>query len=195
MNQKIKSLCVYCGSSGNVDQDFRDAAKDMGVAMAKAGIQLVYGGGHVGLMGIIADGVMNAGGEGIGIIPEHISIKEVQHKGLTELHVVDTMHTRKQMMVDKSDAFLILPGGIGTLDELCEIMTWRQLGIHDKPIIIANIKGYWTPFLNMVDHIIEQGFMRAGDNKLVHVVTSLNDVIPALESAPDERFDPSSKWI
>jgi len=195
MNQKIKSLCVYCGSSGNVDQDFRDAAKDMGVAMAKAGIQLVYGGGHVGLMGIIADGVMNAGGEGIGIIPEHISSKEVQHKGLTELHVVDTMHTRKQMMVDKSDAFLILPGGIGTLDELCEIMTWRQLGIHDKPIIIANIKGYWTPFLNMVDHIIEQGFMRAGDNKLVHVVTSLNDVIPALESAPDERFDPSSKWI
>lgn len=195
MNQNIKSLCVYCGSSGNVDQDFRDAAKDMGEAMAKAGIRLVYGGGHVGLMGIIADGVMNAGGEGIGIIPEHISSKEVQHKGLTELHVVDTMHTRKQMMVDKSDAFLVLPGGIGTLDELCEIMTWRQLGIHDKPIIIANIKDYWTPFLNMVDHIIEQGFMREGDNKLVHVVTSLDDVIPALENAPDERFDPSSKWI
>lgn len=195
MSDKIKSLCVYCGSSGNVDQDFRDAAKDMGEAMAKADIQLVYGGGHVGLMGIIADGVMNAGGQAIGIIPEHISSKEVQHKGLTELHVVDTMHTRKQMMVDKSDAFLVLPGGIGTLDELCEIMTWRQLGIHDMPIIIANIKDYWTPFLGMIDHIIEQGFMREGDNKLVHVVTSLDDVIPALEMAPDERFDPSSKWI
>lgn len=195
MNKEIKSLCVYCGSSGNVDQTFRDAAKDMGVAMANAGIRLVYGGGHVGLMGIIADAVMDAGGEAIGIIPEHISSREVQHKGLTELHVVDTMHTRKQMMVDKSDAFLVLPGGIGTLDELCEIMTWRQLGIHDKPIIIANIKDYWTPFLTMIDHIITQGFMRTGDGNLVTVVKDLNDVLPALENAPAESFDPSSKWI
>lgn len=194
-NKKIKSLCVYCGSSGNVDPDFREAAKTMGEAMASQGIQLVYGGGHVGLMGIIADAVMNSGGKAVGIIPEHISSREVQHKGLTELHVVDTMHVRKQMMVDRADAFLILPGGIGTLDELCEIMTWRQLGIHDKPIIIANIKNYWTPFLNMVDHIIEQGFMRGGDSRLVTVVEDLSDVLPALEQAPEEQFDPSSKWI
>lgn len=191
----IKSLCVYCGSSGNVDEDFKAAAKIMGEAMATAGIRLVYGGGHVGLMGIVADAVMNAGGEAIGIIPEHISKREVQHKGLTELHVVDSMHTRKQMMVDKSDAFLILPGGIGTLDEMCEIMTWRQLGIHDKPIVIANIKGYWTPFLTMIDHIITQGFMRSGDSRLMTVVDSLDKVIPALYAAPQESFDPSSKWI
>ncbi|PCH99308.1 MAG: TIGR00730 family Rossman fold protein [Alphaproteobacteria bacterium] len=191
----IKSLCVYCGSSGNVDDSFRNAASTMGKTMADAGVQLVYGGGHVGLMGLIADAVMDNGGEAIGIIPEHISSKEVQHKGLTELHVVDTMHTRKQMMVDKSDAFLILPGGIGTLDELCEIMTWRQLGIHDKPIIIANINGYWTPFLDMINHIIKAGFMRDGDEKLMIVVESLDEVMPALKEAPDQKFDPSSKWI
>lgn len=191
----IKSLCVYCGSSGNVDERFKQAARDMGKAMAENGIRLVYGGGHVGLMGIIADAVMGNGGEAIGIIPEHISAREVQHKGLTELHVVDSMHTRKQMMVDHSDAFLILPGGIGTLDETCEIMTWRQLGIHDKPIVIANINDYWTPFLKMIDHIVDQGFMRATDKRLVHEVTSLEDVLPTLKNVPAETFDPSSKWI
>lgn len=192
---EIKSLCVYCGSSGNVDEDYKTAARDMGQTMAEKGIRLVYGGGHVGLMGIIADAVMDAGGEAVGIIPEHISSREVQHKGLTELHVVDSMHIRKQMMVDHSDAFLILPGGIGTLDETCEIMTWRQLGIHDKPIVLANIKGYWTPFLAMIDHIIGAGFMRAGDARLLTVVDDLAAVFPALESAPCEKFDPSSKWI
>lgn len=191
----IKSLCVYCGSSGNVDEEFKQAAKIMGETMAREGIRLIYGGGHVGLMGIIADAVMNAGGEAIGIIPEHISSREVQHKGLTELHVVDSMHIRKQMMVDRADAFLVLPGGIGTLDETCEIMTWRQLGIHDKPIIIANLKGYWSPFLAMIDHIIDQGFMRGNDSHLVKVVTQLDDVLPTLRSAPQESFDPSSKWI
>ena len=133
---KIKSLCVYCGSSGNVDDKFRAAASQMGKPMAENGIRLVYGGGKAGLMGLIADAVMTHGGEAIGIIPEHISSREIQHKGLTELHVVDTMHVRKQMMVDHADAFLILPGGVGTLDELCEIMTWRQLGIHDMPIVL-----------------------------------------------------------
>jgi hypothetical protein len=192
---EIKSLCVYCGSSGNVDETFKKAAHDMGARMAAEGIRLVYGGGHVGLMGIIADAVMDNGGEAIGIIPEHISSREVQHRGLTELHVVDSMHVRKQMMVDHSDAFLVLPGGIGTLDETCEIMTWRQLGIHDKPIIIANIKDYWTPFLSMIDHVIEQGFMRAGDARILTIVDNLDAVIPALKNAPQETFDPSSKWI
>lgn len=195
MTNKIKSLCVYCGSSGNVDQAFRDAAKLMGQAMAEAGIRLVYGGGHVGLMGIIADAVIDAGGEAIGIIPEHISDREVQHKGLTELHVVDTMHTRKQMMVDYADAFLVLPGGIGTLDELCEVMTWRQLGIHDKPIVIANINDYWTPFISMIENIIANGFMRIGDINLIKIVEQLSDVLPAFENMPAESFDPSSKWI
>lgn len=163
--------------------------------MAENGIRLVYGGGKAGLMGLIADAVMSNGGEAIGIIPEHISSREIQHKSLTELHVVDTMHVRKQMMVDYADAFLILPGGIGTLDELCEIMTWRQLGIHDMPIVVANINDYWTPFLTMIDHIITQGFMRDGDRGILTVVEDLKDVLPALDNAPTEKFDPSSKWI
>ncbi len=192
---KIKSLCVYCGSSINVDDDFKDAAKQMGQILAENKIRLVYGGGKAGLMGIIADSVMKNGGEVIGIIPSHISDREIQHMGLTELHVVDTMHVRKQMMVDYSDAFLVLPGGIGTLDETCEIMTWRQLGIHDKPIIIANLKDYWTPFLTMIDNIVDNGFMRADDKRLTIIVDKISDIMDALHRAPEETFDPSSKWI
>ena len=193
--KRIQSLCVYCGSSINVDDDFKEAAKRMGKTLADNNIRLVYGGGKAGLMGIIADSVMENGGEVTGIIPTHISDREIQHKALTELHIVDSMHTRKQMMVDNSDAFLVLPGGIGTLDETCEIMTWRQLGIHDKPIIIANLKNYWTPFLSMIDNIIDQGFMRPDDKKVMSVVDTLDEVLPALEKAPQETFDPSSKWI
>ena len=191
----IKSLCVYCGSSMNVDEDFKQAAKKMGEILAQNNIRLVYGGGKAGLMGIIADAVMQNGGEAIGIIPSHISDREIQHKGLTELHVVDTMHVRKQMMVDNSDAFLIMPGGIGTLDETCEIMTWRQLGIHDKPIVVADLKGYWKPFVNMIDNIISEGFMREDDKKIITIVDTIDDVMDALERAPRESFDPSSKWI
>ena len=192
---KIKSLCVYCGSSINVDEMFKDAAEKTGKILADNNIRLVYGGGKAGLMGIIADSVMTNGGEVTGIIPSHIADREIQHKGLTELHVVDTMHTRKQMMVDHSDAFLVLPGGIGTLDETCEIMTWRQLGIHDKPIVIANIKDYWTPFLQMIDMIVNEGFMREDDKRIATIVKDVNDILPAFENAPDEQFDPSSKWI
>ncbi len=192
---KIKSLCVYCGSSINVDEDFKTLAHDMGKILAENNIRLVYGGGKAGLMGIIADSVMTHGGEVTGIIPSHISDREIQHKGLTELHIVDSMHVRKQMMVDHSDAFLVLPGGVGTLDETCEIMTWRQLGIHDKPIVVADIKNYWTPFLTMIDHIIEKGFMRPDDKNVISVVKTLEEILPAIENAPNETFDPSSKWI
>lgn len=191
----IKSLCVYCGSSINVDEDFKTAAKEMGRILAENKIRLVYGGGKAGLMGIIADSVMDNGGEVTGIIPSHIADREIQHKSLTELHVVESMHVRKQMMVDHSDAFLVLPGGIGTLDETCEIMTWRQLGIHDKPIIIGNIKGYWTPFMKAIDNIVAEGFMREGDKKITIIVDDVKDVLPALQNAPEESFDPSSKWI
>ncbi len=191
----IKSLCVYCGSSINVDEDFKDAAKAMGKILADNNIRLIYGGGKAGLMGIIADSVMDNGGEVIGIIPSHISDREIQHKGLTELIIVESMHVRKQMMVDYSDAFLVLPGGIGTLDETCEIMTWRQLGIHDMPIIIANLKNYWTPFLNTIDNIIEGGFMRPDDKKVIQIVDTIDQVMDAIKNAPKETFDPSSKWI
>jgi uncharacterized protein (TIGR00730 family) len=178
-----------------VDDDFKDAARTMGKILADNQIRLVYGGGKAGLMGIIADSVMQNGGEAIGIIPSHIKEREIQHTGLTELHVVESMHVRKQMMVDYSDAFVVLPGGVGTLDETCEIITWRQLGIHDMPIVIVNYKEYWTPFLTMIDHIIDQGFMREDDRKTFIKVDSIHEVMQALQNAPHESFDPSSKWI
>jgi len=191
----IKSVCVYCGSSSNVDDVFKNAAKELGKILAENKIRLVYGGGHVGTMGIIADSVLEHGGEVIGIIPSHLHEREVQHQGLTELHVVDTMHVRKQMMVDYSDAFVVLPGGIGTLDETCEIMTWRQLAIHDKPIVIANLKNYWTGFLDLLDNIIAEGYMRAEDKQIATIVNSIDEILPNLQAAPQESFDPSSKWI
>lgn len=191
----IKSVCVYCGSSGRVDETHKNAAREMGRILADNNIRLVYGGGRAGLMGIIADTVMDNGGEVTGIIPSHIADREIQHTGLTELQVVDTMHVRKQMMVDRSDAFVVLPGGIGTLDETCEIMTWRQLGIHDKPIVIANINDYWTPFLQTLDSIIDAGFMREDDKNIAIVVKTIDNVLQALMDAPEEAFDPSSKWI
>lgn len=191
----IRSICVYCGSSNRVDDAYKKSAEEFGIVLAKNGIKLVYGGGKVGLMGLIADTVLAHGGEAIGIIPEHISRREVQHKGLTELHVVDSMHTRKQMMVDVSDAFVVLPGGVGTLDETCEIITWRQLGIHDKPICIANIKGYWTPFLETLAHIRNSGFMRPEDESLYTVVNTVEEILPSVKQSPREKFDPSSKWI
>lgn len=193
--KEIKSVCVYCGSSARVDEAYKDAAKQMGRLLAENNIRLVYGGGKAGLMGIVADSVLENGGFVTGIIPSHIADREIQHKGLTELHVVDTMHTRKKMMVDLSDAFVVLPGGIGTLDETCEIMTWRQLGIHDKPVVIANIKEYWTPFLALIDNIVDGGFMREDDKRIAITVQTIDDVLPALKKAPEESFDPSSKWI
>lgn len=191
----IQSICVYCGSSSRVDQKYKDAAVQYGTILGKEGKQLVYGGGRVGLMGLTADAVLDNGGKVVGIIPEHIQSREIEHTDLTELHIVDSMHERKQMMVDRSDAFVVLAGGIGTLDETCEIITWRQLGIHDKPIVIVNIDGYWTPFLKMVEHIIGAGFMRKEDGDTFIVVDRVEDIQAALEKAPQQSFDPSSKWI
>lgn len=191
----VSTVCVYLGSSGRCNDAHKKTAYDFGQLMAKAGMSLVYGGGRVGLMGILADSVLEAGGKAIGIIPAHISSREVGHTGLTELHVVDSMHTRKQMMVSRSDAFVVLPGGIGTLDELCEVMTWKQLGIHDKPIVIANVDGYWTPFLDMVDNVIAEKFMREEDRRLITAVDNIQAAIKTLTEAPSETFDPTSKWI
>jgi uncharacterized protein (TIGR00730 family) len=192
---KISTVCVYLGSSGRCADAHKKTARDFGQLLAKAGMTLVYGGGRVGLMGILADSVLESGGKVIGIIPEHISKREISHVDLTELHVVDSMHTRKQMMVSRSDAFVVLPGGIGTLDELCEVMTWKQLGIHDKPIVIANVNDYWTPFLQMIDNVIVEKFMREEDRRLITPVSNIEDVISTLTQAPAETFDPSSKWI
>lgn len=194
MNE-IKNVCVYCGSSGNVDERFKVAATKIGNLIADQGWGVVYGGGRVGLMGLVADGALEKGGNVIGIIPEHIQAREVQHTDLTELHVVDTMHVRKQMMVDKSQAFVILAGGLGTLDELFELLTWKQLGLHDKPIVIVNLNGYWTELIEAIQHIAAEGFMRETDLELFNVVETVEEVPELLKNAPREKFDPTTKWI
>ena len=192
---EIQNVCVYCGSSSNVDDAYKEAATQLGALIAKENWGVVYGGGRVGLMGLVADSALGAGGDVVGIIPEHIEEREVQHEELTELHVVDTMHVRKQMMVDRSQAFVILPGGLGTLDELFELMTWKQLGLHDKPIIIVNMNGYWKDMLSAVKNIANQGFMRDDDLNLFVEVQDVKDVVEAIKNAPNEKFDPTTKWI
>ncbi len=192
---KIKSVCVYCGSSARVDQAYKDAAVELGKALAANKWDLVYGGGRVGLMGLVADSALAAGSRVVGIIPQHIQAREIEHTDLTELHIVDSMHIRKQMMVDRGDAFVILAGGLGTLDEFFEILTWKQLGLHDKPVVMVNINGYWTKMIEAIKYIADQKFMREEDLKMFQVVDTVAEVPDALNRAPHERFDPSTKWI
>lgn len=194
MNE-IQNVCVYCGSSSNVDDVYKEAATKLGRLIAEEGWGVVYGGGRVGLMGIVADSALENGADVIGIIPEHIQAREIEHTDLTELHVVDTMHVRKQMMVDRSQAFVILAGGLGTLDELFELLTWKQLGLHDKPIVIVNIDGYWTKLLEAMDNIADKGFMRDTDMDLFECVDTVDEVPKVLREAPKEKFDPATKWI
>ncbi|NCO03796.1 MAG: TIGR00730 family Rossman fold protein [Alphaproteobacteria bacterium] len=191
----IKRVCVYCGSSSRVNQAFKDGATYIGKEIAANGWGVVYGGGRVGLMGLVADAVLESNGEVIGIIPEHIQAREVEHNELTELHVVHDMHTRKQMMVDRSDAFVILSGGLGTLDEFFELLTWKQLGLHDKPIIVVNMNDYWTKLIESIHNIANEGFMRQEDIGLFVVVDDVTKVVDALKNAPNQKFDPSTKWI
>ena len=193
--QEIKSVCVYCGSSTRAELVFQKAAFELGTALAAADIQLVYGGGQLGLMGLVADGVMNHGGRAIGFITKDLEHIEGGHNHLSELHVVDTMHTRKLKMSQNADAFVILPGGFGTLDELFEILTWRQLEMHDKPLIIANIKGYWDPLKALVHHVVEHKFARALDEKLLLFVPTVEEIIPLLQKLPLPQVDVTSQYI
>lgn len=181
----IKSVCVYCGSSDFVADSYKDAARRTGEALAANGYDIVYGGGRVGLMGIVADAGLKGGAKVVGIIPDHIKRYEVDHTGLTELIVVESMHIRKQMMVERSDAFLILPGGIGTLDEMFEIITWRQLRLHGKPVVIINTDGFWNPLVALMEHMTETGFMRkpnlpGAEDRLYHVVDSVEEAVDLL---------------
>ncbi len=191
----LTSVCVYCGSSSRVSDRYKEAARALGRELASKGVALVYGGGQVGLMGIAADAALEGGGEVIGIIPSHIRDMEVDHTGLTELHVVDSMHTRKMMMFDRADAFVVLPGGLGTLDEMFEIITWRQLAIHDKPVVLVNIDGYWDPMISMIDGMIEAGFVRPEHKNLFSVVDTVEAIIPALDQEPAPMIEPQTKWL
>ncbi len=185
---KIDSLCVYCGSSNRAPAAHLEAARRLGRLLAEAGVELVFGGGHVGLMGVIADAALAAGGRVTGIIPDHLVKAEVGHAKVSELVVVDSMHARKEMMFRRADAFAVLPGGFGTLDELFEILTWRQLRLHDKPIVLVNLDGYWDPLLALIDRLVEAHYSAPEFARFVAVVPRVEDVLPALRAMRPPRL-------
>lgn len=178
--RQIRRLCVYCGSSGAVDERFRAAATDLGESLAAAGIELVYGGGRIGLMGLLADAVLAGGGRVVGIIPAALRDAELAHPGATELVIVGGMHERKRLMAERADAFAVLPGGTGTLDETFEIVTWRQLGLHDKPIFLVDIADYWRPLIELFEHIATHRFARPLVPRIVRIVPSVARLMVAL---------------
>lgn len=156
----VKRICVFCGSSAGARPSYGEAARALGEALARRGMGLVYGGGHVGLMGIVADAAMAAGAEVLGVIPQTLLERELGHREVTQLHVVGSMHERKALMADLSDAFVALPGGIGTLEELAEVFTWTQLGLQEKPVGLLDVEGYYDHFAAFLDHATGEGFMR-----------------------------------
>ncbi len=175
---QIKSVCVYCGSRSGAIDSYGAAADDTGVMIARNGWRLVYGAGDVGLMGRVARAAQDAGADTFGVIPAHLVAWEVGKTDLTRYVVTETMHERKKVMFMNADAIMVLPGGAGSLDELFEALTWRQLGLHEKPVIVLNTDGYWQPFLSLVDHVIDQGF---ADASLREFITVANTVAEAEE--------------
>jgi hypothetical protein len=176
----IESICVYCGSSLGHDTRYRENVATLGRLIAESGIQLVYGGGNIGLMGVIADAVLKAGGRATGIIPDDFKRTGLAHPDLHELLIVNSMHERKQAMFERADAFVALPGGPGTLDETIEMITWRQLGLHGKPLVIFDDGNYWQPLITLFEHSISHGFARDSFRDLFIVVKEVEDVLPAL---------------
>ena len=188
----LSRICVYCGSSAGTGPDFADAARSLGELLARSGITLVYGGAAVGLMGAVADAALATGGRVVGVIPRHLFSREVAHPGLAELVEVGSMHERKQAMFELADAFVALPGGLGTLEELTEIATWAQLGLHGKPIATVDIGGYWQSFHTFLREAAAAGFMKPENLKLIANVGSVSEVLPALRSYSAPHAE---KWI
>jgi len=178
----MRRLAVYCGSSMGTDPAFADTARVLGRAMAARGIGLVYGGGRLGLMGVVADAVLEAGGEAYGVIPQALVDLEVAHTGLTELHLVANMHERKALMTDLTDAFVAIPGGIGTLDELFEAWSWNALGYHAKPFALLNVHGFWDRMIEFLDHAAQSGFMSPARRAQLLVAEDIDSVIEMLDS-------------
>ena len=182
---KIASLCVFCGSKTGDDPAFEAAARRLGELMVERGVRLVFGGGRIGLMGVVADAVLGGGGEAVGVIPEFLKDLEVGNDDVTEQIVTASMHERKNRMFELSDGFVVLPGGLGTLDEALEIVTWKQLRLHSKPVVVVNTLGYWTALGDLVQRIIDGGFAHPAVAELFTVVDTPDDVFAALEAAPE----------
>lgn len=179
---RLSSVCLFCGSSDGTNPRHRRDAARFGSQLAEAGLRLVYGGGGIGLMGVAARAAMDAGGEVVGVLPEGLERLEVGMHDITELIIVDSMHARKKKMFDLSDAFVVLPGGVGTLDETIEMITWAQLQIHHKPIVIVDADGYWKKFIDLLVHVIEQGFASERTADMYTVVDNINDTLPRIRS-------------
>lgn len=180
---KVSNVCVYCGSSIGNEPAFEEAADRFGQILARSGVGLVYGGGGIGLMGVIARAVLREGGHVTGIIPAFLQKREIRFDDVSELIVTETMHERKQRMFEMSDAFVALPGGIGTLEETVEMMTWAQLERHSHPIVLANLQGFWDPLVELFDHFIERKFTHGHLRSLYSVVDKVDDVLPRIEAA------------
>ena len=190
--RRVGRLCIFSGSSPGAHPDYARAARDMGRTLAEHGIELVYGGASVGLMGIVADAVLDAGGEAVGVIPQALVEREIAHPGLSDLRVVGSMHERKALMAELADAFVALPGGIGTFEELFEVFTWAQLGLHRKPLGLLDVAGYYAPLEAMLDHAVEQRFLRPQTRAMLVRDDSLDGLLERFAgwSAPDVP-----KWI
>ncbi|MFN8986514.1 MAG: TIGR00730 family Rossman fold protein [Burkholderiales bacterium] len=188
----LNSLCLFCGASPGADPAYRDAAASFGTTLAHRNIRLIYGGGSVGLMGVAADACLAAGGEVVGVIPRMLMEKEVGHAGVTQMHVVETMHDRKALMTELSDGFIALPGGFGTLDELFESLTWQQLAYHTKPIGLLNVNGFFDALIAFLDHARDERFLRDLHRESLQVDTDLSVLIEKLRraEAPD-----TGKWL
>ena len=188
----FKRLCVFCGSSHGANSVYADTAKNLGSELARRGIELVYGGGNVGLMGVIADATLAAGGKVIGVIPEALMAKELGHKSIQDLRVVKTMHERKALMAELSDGFIAMPGGIGTFEEFFEIVTWAQLGFHSKPCALLNVNGFYDPLLQLVDHAIAEQFVKPKQRELVVVESDFSTLLDRM-ARHHVPYEP--KWI
>ena len=189
----MRRVCVFCGASSGRLPDYGDAARAFGAAAAARGLGIVYGGGRVGLMGAVADAALAGGGEVIGVIPQDLVDRELAHRGLTELHVVGSLHERKALMAELSEAFVALPGGFGTLDELLEQLTWSQLGLHEKPIGLYDVEEYWRPLIALARHATEEGFVRESDLGAIAVGTDAVGLLDRLERMTREAR-PRPKW-
>lgn len=192
MPGSLRSLCVFCGSSSGDRPVFAGTARALGTTLARRGIRLVYGGGNVGLMGVVADASLAAGGEAVGVIPEALFAKEVAHGGLTQLHRVHSMHERKTLMYDLSDGFIALPGGLGTLEEIFEVLTWGQLGLHQKPCGFLNVEGYFDPLLAFLDDAVRRRFVKEKHRALVMTSPDVDGLLEQFERFHAPRLD---KWI
>ena len=178
---RIERVCVFCGASSGRDPSYAAFATAVGEGLARRGIGLVYGGGRVGLMGAVAEGALAAGGEVHGVIPQALVDRELAHDGLTQLHVVDTLHARKARMAELSDAFVALPGGLGTLEELAEVLSWAQLGLHAKPVALLDPSGYFDPLLAFFERAVAEGFLAAAHRELLTVARDLDELLARLE--------------